>query len=364
MDVTCAILAGGKSRRMGRDKATLKLGDRFLINHVYNTARKVFRRVIILSSRHSHFPGIDVPVLPDVLPPWGPMVGIVSALIHASTPYVFVVACDMPNLSEEAFQYMVGEAHGGEDVIIPHTEYGFEPLHALYNRSCISYFLTAIGKNRLKIPDTFCYLSVRELRYHPSFQHKGHPVFTNINMEKDLSIIPDMNRSENRTIREMNRTDIGEVPSSSSLPGVSSPWGRTVMKKKTNPKIVTAAVIERDGHILIAKRKQGKQHVGNWEFPGGTLEEGETPEQCLKRELQEELAITAEVGGLICISEYSYTPDWTIRLLAYRTTVISGIFNLNDHEEIRWVKPTDLANYDFPEADRPIVEKLIKEDRQ
>jgi 8-oxo-dGTP diphosphatase len=259
---------------------------------------------------------------------------------------------------------MVGEAHGGEDVIIPHTEYGFEPLHALYNRSCISYFLTAIGKNRLKIPDTFCYLSVRELRYHPSFQHKGHPVFTNINMEKDLSIIPDMNRSENRTIREMNRTDIGEVPSSSSLPGVSSPWGRTVMKKKTNPKIVTAAVIERDGHILIAKRKQGKQHVGNWEFPGGTLEEGETPEQCLKRELQEELAITAEVGGLICISEYSYTPDWTIRLLAYRTTVISGIFNLNDHEEIRWVKPTDLANYDFPEADRPIVEKLIKEDRQ
>jgi 8-oxo-dGTP diphosphatase len=136
------------------------------------------------------------------------------------------------------------------------------------------------------------------------------------------------------------------------------------MKKKPNPKIVTAAVIEKDGYILIAKRKQGKRHTGNWEFPGGTLEEGETHEQCLRRELQEELAITVEIGDLICISEYSYTPDWTIRLLAYRTTVISGNFSLNDHEEIRWVKPTDLANYDFPEADRPIVEKLVKEDRQ
>jgi len=136
------------------------------------------------------------------------------------------------------------------------------------------------------------------------------------------------------------------------------------MKKKANPKIVTAAVIERDGYILIAKRKQGKQHVGNWEFPGGTLEEGETPEQCLKRELQEELAIIAEIGDLFCTSDYTYTPEFTIRLLAYRTTVISGFFNLNDHEEIRWVKPADLTKYDFPEADRLIVERLIKEDHQ
>jgi len=133
------------------------------------------------------------------------------------------------------------------------------------------------------------------------------------------------------------------------------------MKKKTNPKIVIAAVIEKDGCILIARRKQGKQHPGSWEFPGGTLEEGETYEQCLKRELQEELAITAEVDNLICISEYDYTPDFTIRLLAYRVTTISGTFKLNDHEEIQWVRPKDLANYDFPEADKPIVEKLINE---
>ena len=132
------------------------------------------------------------------------------------------------------------------------------------------------------------------------------------------------------------------------------------MKKKPNPKIVIAAVIEKDGRILIARRKRGKQHPGKWEFPGGTLEEGETHEQCLKRELQEELAATAEVGDLVCASEYKYTPDYTIRLLAYRATVTSGIFSLNDHEEVRWAKPTDLANYDFPEADRAIIEELVR----
>jgi len=178
---------------MGRDKATLELGDGFLISHVYDAARRVFPKIVIVSSRHSHFDGIDAPVIPDMFPQRGPIVGIVSALLYSSTPYVFVVACDMPNLSTEAFQYMLGEAHGGEDVIVPRTALGFEPLHALYNRSCISYFLTAIGKNQLKLTDTFRYLSVKELGNHPSFQRKGHPVFTNINMEQDLSIIPDVN---------------------------------------------------------------------------------------------------------------------------------------------------------------------------
>lgn len=136
------------------------------------------------------------------------------------------------------------------------------------------------------------------------------------------------------------------------------------MQKKTNPKIVIVAIIEQDGAILIARRKQGKQHPGSWEFPGGTLEDGETPEQCLKRELEEELTIKTEVGSIYCITEYKYSPDFTIRLLAYRTTTSSYAFNLNNHEEIRWVKPADLSEYDFPEADRPIIEKLIRENRQ
>lgn len=132
------------------------------------------------------------------------------------------------------------------------------------------------------------------------------------------------------------------------------------MDKKTNPKVVAAALIEKNGLILIAKRKEGKQYFGNWEFPGGTVEEGETPQQCLRRELLEELSITAEIGNLVGVSECTYAPDFTIVLLVYQATIISGVLTLNDHEEIRWVRPIDLTCYDFPQADRSIVEQLVR----
>jgi len=130
-------------------------------------------------------------------------------------------------------------------------------------------------------------------------------------------------------------------------------------REKRSPQVVTAAVIERGGCVLIGKRKRGRRFAGNWEFPGGTLEEGETPEECLKRELREELDIEVDVGELFCSSTAEYGPGWTVRLLAYRATVISGTFSLNDHEEIRWVRPADLVGYDLPAADRPAAEKLI-----
>jgi 8-oxo-dGTP diphosphatase len=102
---------------------------------------------------------------------------------------------------------------------------------------------------------------------------------------------------------------------------------------------VTAAVLEKDGMVLIARRKRGDRLADKWEFPGGKLEKGETPESCLRRELQEELGI---------------------ELLAYRVIYLSGDFQLHDHEEIRWVSPADLASHDFSAADIPIVKLLIE----
>ncbi|EKE04183.1 MAG: hypothetical protein ACD_20C00098G0011 [uncultured bacterium] len=121
---------------------------------------------------------------------------------------------------------------------------------------------------------------------------------------------------------------------------------------------VTAAVIEKDGKILIAKRKKGTRLEGKWEFPGGKLKCEETPEQCLKRELEEELGIETEVGDFICSSKYEY-PHISIELLVYRVKYISGIFELTDHEEIKWVYPQDLSDYDLAPADIPIVNKLL-----
>jgi 8-oxo-dGTP diphosphatase len=123
---------------------------------------------------------------------------------------------------------------------------------------------------------------------------------------------------------------------------------------------VTAAILDKDGKILIAKRKKDDPLKKKWEFPGGKVEPGETPEECLVRELEEELGIKSKIGRFVCSSQYKY-PHISIDLLAYTVEYISGEFRAIDHEEIKWVKPSELNLYDFPEADKPIMEKLLKD---
>ena len=123
-------------------------------------------------------------------------------------------------------------------------------------------------------------------------------------------------------------------------------------------KQVTAAVLVKDGKILIAQRKLGDFLAGKWEFPGGKLEPGETPEVCLRRELKEEFGVDTKIGAFICSSKFEYK-HLPIELLAYRAEHISGEFKLNDHDRIEWVAPAELQNYDFCSADLPVVRLLM-----
>jgi len=120
---------------------------------------------------------------------------------------------------------------------------------------------------------------------------------------------------------------------------------------------VTAAVIEIDGRFLIARRKKSDRFGGKWEFPGGKIHPGETPQECLKRELKEELGIESEIGRLFCKSGFKYL-GVPLELLAYRARHISGDFVAAEHDEIRWVVPKNLKGYDFVKADMAIVDKL------
>ena len=122
---------------------------------------------------------------------------------------------------------------------------------------------------------------------------------------------------------------------------------------------VTAGVIEKDGKILIAKRKSGKCVGNKWEFPGGKLESGETIRECLKRELKEELNFTVEIGDFIGSSVFSCN-NRDIELLAYQVTYVEGDLELIDHEEVLWVEPFELSNYEFTLPDVPIVQKVIE----
>jgi len=122
-------------------------------------------------------------------------------------------------------------------------------------------------------------------------------------------------------------------------------------------KQVTAAVLVKDGKILIAQRKLGDFLAGKWEFPGGKLEPGETPEVCLRRELREEFGVDTKIGAFICSSKFEYK-HLPIELLAYRAEHVSGEFKLNDHDRIEWVAPAELQDYDFCSADLPVVALL------
>ncbi|MCX9084154.1 MAG: 8-oxo-dGTP diphosphatase MutT [Candidatus Methanoperedens sp.] len=122
-------------------------------------------------------------------------------------------------------------------------------------------------------------------------------------------------------------------------------------------KKVTAAIIIKDGLFFIAKRKKSDKLANKWEFPGGKIENGETAEECLKREIEEELRINVRIGDFFGESFYQY-PQGAIQLFAYWVNWESGSIELMAHDEYKWVSLSELDNYDFAPADIPLVKKL------
>ena len=119
---------------------------------------------------------------------------------------------------------------------------------------------------------------------------------------------------------------------------------------------VVAAVIERDGLILITRRPPGAHLAGFWEFPGGKPLPGETAEEALCREIEEELGASISVGEMIERIDWQY-PDKHVRLAFFRCRV-HGEPRPLEGQEMAWVAPADLARYEFPPADAALLEKL------
>ena len=121
---------------------------------------------------------------------------------------------------------------------------------------------------------------------------------------------------------------------------------------------VVAAIIERGGRILIAQRKNAGYHPLKWEFPGGKVEPGETPEAALARELQEELGIEARIDRQLLRYEFQYPQRSPILLIFYRVVDFDGAIENLDFEEIRWEQAERLGAYDFLEGDSDFIARL------
>jgi len=122
---------------------------------------------------------------------------------------------------------------------------------------------------------------------------------------------------------------------------------------------VVAAVIERDGKLLITRRPEGSHLSGLWEFPGGKPQPGETFEQALRREIDEELGAEVSVGERIETIEWQY-PDKRVRLVFFRCDV-RGEPRPLEGQEMAWVTPAELARYEFPPADAALIQRLRRD---
>jgi len=120
---------------------------------------------------------------------------------------------------------------------------------------------------------------------------------------------------------------------------------------------VTCAIIIQDNKILCVQRGIGRHLAGKWEFPGGKIHEGESPEDSVMREVREELDLDVEVREALAPVTYSY-PDKAVRLMPFLCRVTGGRLHLHEHQAFEWLRPGDLGKLDWCEADQPILEEL------
>ncbi|MBN1667700.1 MAG: molybdenum cofactor guanylyltransferase [Anaerolineales bacterium] len=152
--LTLVIQAGGQSKRMGQDKALLDFGGQPLIQHVSQRLLGLAAETLVTTNQPEGYRFLDVPLVADLLPGRGALGGLYTALSAASQPLVAVVACDLPFASKALLAACRDQllAEPGLDAVIPSTDQGLEPLHAVYRRAtCLPAVQAAIAADRWKM---------------------------------------------------------------------------------------------------------------------------------------------------------------------------------------------------------------------
>lgn len=135
INITGVILVGGKSRRMGRDKAFLDVAGKPLIERVLDVFRASFDRIVLVGDREERFASYNLPFVPDIYP-GSSLGGLYTGLFHAETKYIFVSSCDLPFPNVDILRHLCSLQYGF-DAVVPSTEHGYEPLFALYAKNCL-----------------------------------------------------------------------------------------------------------------------------------------------------------------------------------------------------------------------------------
>lgn len=184
--MTGIILAGGKSQRMGFNKALLEIKGERLIDRTVSFFKDIFDEVIIVTNDIITYEYLNVRVIRDVMEEQGSIVGVFSGLLSASNQYSFVTACDMPFLNKELILYLSSLAKGF-DAVVPFCKDSYEPLHAVYSKTCLKPIATLITSGNLKIVNLFKVIKTKKVEESGLRRFDSELTsFTNMNTKEDL----------------------------------------------------------------------------------------------------------------------------------------------------------------------------------
>lgn len=182
------ILAGGRSKRFGRNKALEIVEERPLIQKVYSMLNKLFDDILVVTNKPESYSFLDCEIVKDRVEGIGPLAGIYTGLKHLYPAPCFFFPCDMPALNLNLIHYMCSLFHKRVDIVVPQSsQVHFEPLHAIYGPLCIPKIEEMLEKRIYRIFHLF--ERVRVLYVHPEIIKRFDPTlisFTNINTREDL----------------------------------------------------------------------------------------------------------------------------------------------------------------------------------
>jgi len=186
-DVCAVILAGGRSRRMGSNKALLDIGGKPLIQVLINRILPVTNRILISSNDCESYRFLDFPVVPDRFPDNGPLAGFHSAMLRDVCQLYIVLACDLPNLQTRLLENLVSMADGFDAAIPCTRDHVIHPLCAVYRRTCLPSIEQALERGANKVIETFLSDHSLTLRFvDPDEGEFDDADLANINTPEDL----------------------------------------------------------------------------------------------------------------------------------------------------------------------------------
>jgi molybdopterin-guanine dinucleotide biosynthesis protein A len=184
--MTGVILSGGKSIRMGKNKAFIQVEGVPIIERIHNLFRELFQELIIVTNETDLFSNFNSKIYSDLIPDKGALGGLYTGIVLSSFYHSFCVACDMPFIKKSLVQFLI-ENVANEDVIVPRTKDGLQPLHAIYSKNCVDPIRRSIEEGKSKIIDIYDQVNVKIvdekdfLCFDP-----GRESFINVNTPEEL----------------------------------------------------------------------------------------------------------------------------------------------------------------------------------